>query len=198
MYRRIGKRIIDILISTVGLLVLLFPIIIIAILIKLDSKGPVIFVQKRLGKNIEEFKIYKFRTMIIDAYKIGGTNTYEDDPRITKVGRFLRKTSLDEILQFVNILKGDMSIIGPRPILAEEFVGYEDNDTYMSRYKILPGMFCTVDLEHRAEASRELQFEMDAEYVKNMSFMYDVRIFFRIIKTVILGENVYKTKENTK
>jgi O-antigen biosynthesis protein WbqP len=126
------------------------------------------------------------------AFEKGGVASSESDNRITKVGKILRKTSLDEFPQMFNILKGDMAIIGPRPILRFEFEPYKDNPLYVRRYDANPGMFCTVDLDLRATATREQQFEMDAEYVDKMSFFMDFKVFFGIIKTVVLGKNVYK------
>lgn len=196
MYKRTVKRIIDLLIATCGLLILGIPMLFIAIAIKLDSNGPILFKQVRLGKDMKPFTIYKFRTMCNHAYELGGIVTKSSDSRITKVGSFLRRTSLDELPQFFNIIKGDMAIIGPRPILDWEFDKYKFNQTYLKRYDVLPGMFCTVDLDYRAEADRDLQFKMDATYSENITFVEDCKIFFGIIKTVISGKNVYKEEEN--
>ena len=196
MYKKIFKRIIDLLLAICGLLILCIPMIFITIAIKLDSNGPILFKQVRLGKDMRPFTIYKFRTMCNHAYELGGIVTKSSDSRITKVGHFLRRTSLDELPQFFNIIKGDMAIIGPRPILDWEFDKYKFNQTYLKRYDILPGMFCTVDLDYRAEADRDLQFKMDATYSENITFVEDCKIFFGIIKTVISGKNVYKEEEN--
>lgn len=192
MYRHFFKSFIDITLSILGLLVMAIPMLIIAIIIRCDSPGPALFKQKRLGKNQKEFTVYKFRTMCDHAFEKGGIASSEQDVRITKIGKLLRKTSLDEIPQMFNIIKGEMAIIGPRPILSFEFDDYKDNPRYAHRYDARPGMFCTVDLDLRATASREQQFEMDAEYVDKMSFGLDFKVFFGIIKTVVLGKNVYK------
>ena len=192
MYRHIFKTLIDISLSIMGLIVCIIPMLIIAVAIKVESKGPALFKQRRLGKNQKVFTVYKFRTMCDHAFEKGGVASSEQDSRITKVGKFLRKTSLDEIPQMLNIIKGEMAIIGPRPILPFEFEEYKDNARYAHRYDAKPGMFCTVDLDLRATATREQQFEMDAEYVDKMSFGLDFRVFFGIIKTVVLGKNVYK------
>ena len=192
MYRHFFKSFIDITLSVLGLLVMAIPMLIIAIIIRCDSPGPALFKQKRLGKNQKEFTVYKFRTMCDHAFEKGGVASSEQDVRITKIGKLLRKTSLDEIPQMINIIKGEMAIIGPRPILSFEFDDYKDNPRYAHRYDARPGMFCTVDLDLRATASREQQFEMDAEYVDKMSFGLDFKVFFGIIKTVVLGKNVYK------
>lgn len=192
MYRHFFKAFIDIILSVVGLIVCCIPMLIIAIVIRCESKGPALFKQRRLGKNQKVFTVYKFRTMCDHAFEKGGVASSESDARITKVGKFLRKTSLDEIPQMINIIKGEMAIIGPRPILPFEFEEYKDNARYAHRYDAKPGMFCTVDIDLRATATREQQFEMDAEYVDKMSFGLDFKVFFGIIKTVVLGKNVYK------
>lgn len=175
-----------------GLIMCTIPMAIIAIAIKLDSKGPVLFRQMRLGKGQKEFTIFKFRTMCDHAYEMGGIATSASDSRITKVGAFLRRTSLDELPQIFNILNGTMAIIGPRPILKWEFDEYKGNPIYDKRYDVLPGMFCTVDVDYRATADRETQFKMDAQYVENMDFNLDVTTFFQIVESVIRGKNVYK------
>lgn len=192
MYRHFFKRVISVLLVTCGLIVCAIPMVIIAILIKCDSKGPVLFKQVRLGKGMRPFICYKFRTMCQDAFEKGGIACSENDRRITNVGAVLRRTSFDELPQMFNILNGTMAIIGPRPILDFEFEPYKEDRRYIRRYDALPGMFCTVDLDLRATADRETQFEMDAQYVDDMSFIIDVKTFFGIISTVILGKNVYK------
>lgn len=192
MYRFLFKKVIDITLAVCGLIVCCIPMCIIAICIKIDSTGPVLFKQKRLGRDQKPITVYKFRTMCQGAFENGGVATSETDSRITKVGAVLRRTSLDELPQMFNILNGTMAIIGPRPILDFEFEPYKDNVHFCKRYDVLPGMFCTVDLDLRATADRETQFEMDAEYVDKMSFLLDVKTFFSIISTVILGKNVYK------
>jgi len=192
MYKNIIKPLIGLLLSFVGLIICCIPLLIIAIVVKCESKGPALFKQKRLGKNQKVFTVYKFRTMCDHAFEKGGVASSESDSRITKVGKFLRKTSLDELPQMINIIKGEMAIIGPRPILPFEFEEYKGNARYAHRYDAKPGMFCTVDIDLRATATREQQFEMDAEYVDKMSFGLDFKVFFGIIKTVVLGKNVYK------
>lgn len=192
LYRKFFKRAIDTTLATGGLLVFGVPMLIIAGCIKLDSKGPVFFRQERLGKGMKPFRIFKFRTMCDHAYEMGGIATSVSDPRITKVGAFLRRTSLDEIPQMLNILRGEMAIIGPRPILDWEFEPYKDNEEYCKRYDVRAGMFCTVDLDYRASADRDIQFKMDSDYTSNLSFLLDFKVFFGIISSVINGKNVYK------
>ena len=182
---------IDCTLSVIGLLIFAIPMMIIAIAIKMDSKGPVFFKQKRLGKGTKLFTVFKFRTMCDHAYEMGGIATSASDSRITKVGGFLRRTSLDELPQMFNILNGTMSIIGPRPILDWEWDEYKDNKRFARRYDVLPGMFCTVDVVNRASL-REDQFEMDADYVDKMSFGLDVKTFFGVIAPVLTGAHVYR------
>ena len=191
MYRHFFKRLIDTCLALCGLVVCCVPMVIIAIAIKLDSKGPVLFKQVRLGKGMKPITVFKFRTMCDHAYEMGGIATSASDSRITKVGAFLRRTSLDELPQMFNILNGSMAIIGPRPILDWEFEEYKDNQRFCKRYDALPGMFCTVDLWNRA-ALREDQFEMDAEYVDKMSLALDLKTFFGVIAPVLKGSHVYR------
>lgn len=192
MYRYFFKRLISIILALCGLTVCAIPMIVVAIIIKYDSKGPALFKQVRMGKHMKPFTCYKFRTMCQGAFEKGGIVSSESDSRITKVGAVLRRTSLDELPQIFNILNGTMAIIGPRPILDFEFEPYKSNTYFYKRYEVLPGMFCTVDLDLRATANRETQFEMDAQYVDDMSLVLDVKTFFGIISTVVLGKNVYK------
>lgn len=194
MYKKFFKRAFDTIIASCGLIICAIPMGIIAIAIKIDSKGPVFFRQVRLGKGMKPITVYKFRSMCNRAYEIGGIANCSSDPRITKVGAFLRRTSLDELPQMFNILNGTMSIIGPRPILDWEFEPYKDKFNYIRRYDVKPGMFCTVDLDLRATADRDTQFTMDADYVQNLSLLLDTKTFFGIISTVVLGKNVYKVE----
>ena len=192
MYRHFFKRVIDSILAICGLLVCSIPMMIIAIFIKLDSKGPVLFRQIRMGKGYKPITVYKFRTMCDHAYEMGGVATSASDSRITKVGAFLLRTSLDELPQMFNILNGTMAIIGPRPILDWEFEEYRDkNPRYIKRYDVRPGMFCTVDVVDRA-ALRNVQFEMDADYAENLSFALDFKTFFGIIMPVLSQKGVYK------
>lgn len=191
MYRHFFKRLIDSILAICGLIVFCIPMVIISICIKLDSKGPVLFKQVRLGKGMKPITVFKFRTMCNHAYEMGGIATSASDSRITKVGAFLRRTSLDELPQMFNILNGTMAIIGPRPILDWEWEEYGDNKRFARRYDALPGMFCTVDVWNRA-ALREDQFEMDATYVDKLSLGLDVKTFFGVIAPVITGAHVYR------
>lgn len=192
MYRHFIKRLIDSILAICGLVVCCIPMVIIAICIKLDSKGPVLFKQVRLGKGMKPITVFKFRTMCNHAYEMGGIATSASDSRITKVGAFLRRTSLDELPQMFNILNGTMAIIGPRPILDWEFEEYKDkNPRYVKRYNVKQGMFCTVDVVDKA-ALRDQQFEMDADYAEKISFALDFKTFFGIIAPVLMQKGVYK------
>lgn len=192
MYKHFFKRLIDTMLAVCGLIVCGIPIIIIAIWIKLDSKGPALFKQVRLGKGQKPITVFKFRTMCDGAYEKGGIATSASDSRITKVGAFLRRTSLDELPQMFNIINGTMAIIGPRPILDWEFEEYKDkNPRYVKRYDVKQGMFCTVDVVDRS-ALRDQQFEMDADYAENLSFALDFKTFFSIIAPVLMQKGVYK------
>lgn len=192
MYRKYGKRALDFTIALIGLIILAIPMIIIAVCIVIDSGWPIIFRQERVGKKQKVFTIYKFRTMINHAYEIGGIVNSANDSRITRIGAALRRTSLDELPQLINILKGDMAIIGPRPILPVEFEEFKDEEKYKTRHDVLPGLFCTVDIDYRASASRKMQMDMDIEYINEMSFANDLRVFLGVIKTVVSGKNVYR------
>ncbi len=176
------------------MLIFLLPIfLVIAIIIKIDSRGPVFFAQERVGLRGRRFKLYKFRTMVPDAERIleklmqqnemdGPTFKMKDDPRITKVGRFLRKTGLDELPQLYNVFKGEMSLIGPRPPLAKEVEQYER--WQMRRLSVKPGITCTWQVvPNRNDVKFESWMKMDLQYIDNWSFQKDIALFFKTIKT---------------
>ena len=194
LYKPLFKRIADIVGSFCAILIFLLPMLIIAICIKADSKGPVLFKQKRLGKNKKPFTILKFRTMCVGAYEKGGIATSESDSRITKVGKFLRRTSLDEIPQLFNIFIGKMAIVGPRPVLDWEYDEFACEE-FENRFKVRPGLFCTVDSVAR-NADRDIQFKMDAEYATNYKFTVDFKAFLGVLKTVFSGKDVYRDEKN--
>ncbi len=193
------KRAFDILFS-LFVLSLTAPLwVIIAIAIKLDSKGPVIFAQERIGRYGRPFRMYKFRTMVVDAPRLGPNLTRRDDPRITRVGRFLRKWKLDELPQFVNVLKGEMSVIGPRPDYPEFYRLYTPEQKRV--FSIRPGMASPAFIAYRdeeevlAQVSDPLDYYIhhilpdklrrDLEYVDNFSFWYDMKILLRAFKAVL-------------
>lgn len=179
-------------IASIGILLFWPLMVVIAIVIKVNDKGSVLFCQERLGKDLKTFRIYKFRTMRHNptpnkVEKI----LFETDERITTIGRILRKTSLDELPQLFNIVKGDMCIIGPRPIMNEEFTPFSNSSIAVQRFLVKPGLFCTVDIKYRAVATRTKQFELDAAYVNSISFAKDISIFLNVLLTVLSRKNVY-------
>ncbi len=196
MYKHFFKRILDIFISFFGILFLLLPMLIIALIIVCDSKGPALFKQRRLGKKKKQFTVLKFRTMCNNAYEKGGIATSESDSRITKVGKFLRRTSLDEIPQLFNIFVGQMSVIGPRPILDWEYDEFKKEE-FEPRFNVRPGLFCTIDVTER-NADRDVQFKEDVNYANKCTFWLDVKTFFGVIKTVVTGKGVYRDEKGDK
>jgi len=170
-------------------LILLSPLfIIISIAIKLDSDGPIIFKQNRLGQNGETFVMYKFRSMIVNAENIGlGYRAVKNDARITKVGKFLRISSLDELPQLFNILKGDMSFIGPRPI---SHFKYEDfSKEQQKRFEVKPGLTGLAQINGRKSLTLKQRCEYDIQYVSSISFFFDIKIFFSTF--FVLTKNNY-------
>ena len=190
MYRNYFKRLIDILLSLIGLILLLPVFLILAIAIKLDSKGPILFKQKRVGINKKHFYILKFRTMKIDTPKDTPTHLLKNPEQyITRVGKFLRKTSLDELPQIWNILMGHMSIIGPRPALWNQHDLIAERDKYGAN-DIRPGLTGWAQINGRDELPIEVKAKLDGEYVEKMSFWMDVKCFFGTIVSVLKGEGV--------
>ena len=184
------KRMFDIIISFMALVVLLPFCIIFAIIIKMESRGPVLFKQKRVGKNKKSFYILKFRTMKIDTPEEMPTYMLNDaDSCITTFGGILRKTSLDELPQIINILKGDMSIIGPRPVLWKESELINERDKYGAN-DVLPGLTGLAQINGRDKIGNAEKAKIDGEYVKNISFKLDVEIFLKTIPKVLKHEGV--------
>lgn len=189
------KRIIDVILATIGLVILLPIFAIIALAIKIESKGPVFFKHTRIGKNGKIIKIYKFRTMVDNAEDLIKNFTPEqmkeykanykltNDPRITKTGKLLRKASLDELPQLINIIKGDLSIIGPRPVIEEELKKYGENaEKFLS---VTPGLTGNWAANGRSCINYEHRMEMELFYVDNISLKLDLKIFFKTIEAVI-------------
>ncbi|GAA0182409.1 sugar transferase [Clostridium sediminicola] len=191
MFYKSFKRLFDILFSLFGLIILTPLLVIVAIAIKIESKGPIIFKQKRLGLNGKVFEIYKFRSMCVGAEK-GGVYETKGDTRVTKIGKFIRKTSIDELAQFVNIIKGDMSIIGPRPTLTYHPWPFEEyTEEQKKRFSIRPGVTGWAQINGRKDITWDIRIEYDVEYVNNLSFSFDVKIFFKtIIKVLCMQDNV--------
>jgi lipopolysaccharide/colanic/teichoic acid biosynthesis glycosyltransferase len=199
-YVRVWKRVIDVLVASISLLIFSPIFALVAILVKLDSPGPVFFLQERIGKDFKKFKIIKFRTMVKDAPKIGNTITKKSDKRITRVGRFLRKFKIDEMPQIINVLKGDMSVVGPRSDV-EKYVKMFEED-FKEILKVRPGMAGYVIIRFRNEEEILEKYEnleegyikevlprkiaLDKEYVKNISFWNDVKIFILTFLKVVI------------
>lgn len=184
------RRFMDFVISLIALILLSPLFIVLIIAIKIDSKGPVLFKQKRIGKNKSYFNILKFRTMRIDTPKDTPTHKLENaDYWITKVGKFLRKTSLDELPQIINIIKGDMSIIGPRPALWNQYDLIEARDKYGAN-NILPGLTGWAQINGRDELPIDVKAKLDGEYVNKIGFLMDLRCFFGTFVTVLKRDGV--------
>lgn len=190
MYSKYGKRLIDFLISLLGFTVLSPLFLILCLLIKITSKGPIFFKQKRVGIHKTYFDILKFRTMKIDTPKDVPTHLLSDpDQYITSVGRFLRKTSLDELPQLINIIKGDMSIVGPRPALWNQYDLIEQRDLYQAN-DVMPGLTGWAQINGRDELEISVKAKLDGEYVQRMSFLFDCKCFLLTITSVLKHEGV--------
>ena len=193
MYSTI-KRGIDFCLSLLGI-IMLFPLfVLIIVLIKVESPGPILFKQKRVGIHKKYFNILKFRTMRIDTPKDTPTHMLEDpDKWITKVGKFLRKTSLDELPQIFNILIGEMAIVGPRPALWNQYDLIAERDKYGAN-DIMPGLTGWAQINGRDELPIDVKAKLDGEYVEKMSFSFDIEIFFKTIFSVLRSEGVVEGK----
>ena len=190
IYTKYIKRCIDFVLSLLGLIILSPIFIILILFIKLTSPGPVLFKQKRVGINKTHFNIYKFRTMRIDTPKDMPTHLLENpDQYITSIGKFLRKTSLDELPQLINIFKGDMSIVGPRPALWNQYDLIAERDKYHAN-DILPGLTGWAQVNGRDELEIDVKAKLDGEYVKKMSFFFDCMCFWMTISSVLKHEGV--------
>ena len=192
------KRLIDVVCSFLGVLVLSPLFIIIAIIIKTTSKGPVFFSQKRVGKNGKEFEMYKFRSMVVNAEELkenlaaqnemsGPMFKMKDDPRVTKVGKFIRKTSIDELPQLWNVLKGDMSLVGPRPSLPKEVAQFE-NWMY-KRLEVKPGLTCYWQVSGRNNIDFEDWMKLDIKYVDERSTWIDIKLIFKTVGVLFGDKN---------
>lgn len=193
MYSTI-KRGIDFCLSLMGI-IMLFPLfILIIVLIKIDSPGPILFKQKRVGIHKKHFNILKFRTMRIDTPKDTPTHMLEDpDKWITKVGKFLRKTSLDELPQIFNILVGQMAVVGPRPALWNQYDLIAEREKYGAN-DIMPGLTGWAQINGRDELPIDVKAKLDGEYVKKMNLLFDIAIFFKTVFSVLRSEGVVEGK----
>ena len=193
------KRLVDVLGAFTGLLMLSPLIIIVSLIVKFTSQGPVFFSQKRVGKNGIEFDMYKFRSMVVNAEELkeklasqnemsGPMFKMKDDPRITKVGKFIRKTSIDEIPQLWNVLKGDMSLVGPRPSLPKEVAQFE---SWMhKRLEVKPGLTCYWQVSGRNNIDFEDWMKLDIKYVNERNFWIDIKLIFKTV-WVLLGDKAF-------
>ncbi|MFJ8257592.1 sugar transferase [Peribacillus asahii] len=194
----IFKRVLDFILSLIAMLFLWPFFLILAVIIKLDSRGPVFFRQKRVGKDKKHFYILKFRTMRTDTPKDMPTHMLQNpDVFITKSGKFLRKTSLDELPQIINILKGEMSIIGPRPALWNQYDLIAARDKYKAN-DVYPGLTGWAQINGRDELPIDIKAKLDGEYVVQMSFVFDIKVFFKTVFSVLKSEGVKEGSSEVK
>lgn len=194
MYKLFVKRLIDIIAGFIGCVAFAVAFIFVAPAIYLTDRGPVFYNATREGKNGKRFTMYKFRSMMVNAPHIrnadGSTYNSNDDPRVTKIGKLMRKTSIDELPQFINVLKGDMSLIGPRPTLASKPF-FECDPKTIKRYDVRPGITGYSQAYFRNSITQEEKFIHDCYYAENLSFMMDVKIVLKTISSVLKSENVF-------
>jgi len=194
------KRTIDIVVSAAAIILLSPVMVLTAMLVKLTSPGPIFFIQKRLGRNKRMFDIYKFRTMVVDAEKRlkdlehqneadGAVFKIKDDPRITPIGRFLRKTSIDELPQLFNVLRGDMSLVGPRPLQVRDYELFETfcQDWQRRRFSVRPGITCLWQIKGRSSIPFEKWMELDLQYIRTWSLWLDLQILAKTVPAVLRG-----------
>lgn len=193
MYASFFKRFIDFILSGCAIMILGLPLLIVALLIRVKLGSPVLFKQRRPGKDGKIFEIYKFRTMTDARDKEG--NLLPDNERLTDFGKLLRSTSIDELPEIINIFKGDMAIIGPRPLLEEYLPLYNDDQAH--RHDVRPGLTGWAQINGRNTISWEDKFRYDVEYVRNISFKFDLKIFFMTIKKVFVREGINASAEVT-
>lgn len=200
MYKNYVKRWLDVLFSALMLLILWPLLLIIGIIVKLDSKGPAVFVQERLTLNGRVFKMLKFRTMVVNAEKQGtGAYSFGNDPRITKAGNILRKLSLDELLQLINIFKGDMSFVGPRPILTYHPCKYEEYTEEEKRvFTVRPGITGWAQVNGRNTVDWVQRFELNEWYVDHVSFLLDMKIVIKTFAQVFSAKETVIQTETAK
>lgn len=195
------KRLADIVLSTIGIIVLSPILIIVAIAIKVSAPGPILFKQERLGKNGKPFYIYKFRTMIVNAEHIGeGLRvSTENDPRITKVGKFLRATSLDELPQLFNVVQGTMSLVGPRPpVTYHPYDGYKNYPEWAKkRFSMRPGITGLTQATVRNSVSWDERIKVDNKYVDKFNILFDIKILFMTVERVLKKEDIYGNQKKT-
>ena len=199
-YESLLKRLLDLLLAGLGLIAI-FPVwLAIVIGVRLDSPGPAIFVQERVGQHGRPFRFYKFRSMYVDAEQRladvlahneidGPVFKIRNDPRVTRIGAVLRRTSLDELPQLINVLKGEMSLVGPRPPLSREVAQYRPAD--LARLQVRPGLTCLWQISGRSNVAFDQWMELDRQYVRNISFGLDLRILIRTVAAVLTMRGAY-------
>lgn len=202
MYKNIIKRCIDCVLMSIALILTIIPMAIVALAVKIDSPGPILFKQDRIGKNGKVFKILKFRSMCVGAEKTGsGVYSGKGDARVTRVGKIIRATSLDEIPQIFNILRGDMSLIGPRPPLTYHPWDYSEyTDEQRRMFDVRPGMTGWAQVHGRKDVEWHKRIELNVWYVDHISFWLDIKIFFMTIFKVLTNadnENIGETLKKT-
>lgn len=198
MYKLFFKRFIDIICGLVGCIAFLIAFIFVAPIIHFTDKGPVFYNAERRGKGGKTFKMYKFRSMMVNAPDIrsedGSTYNGENDPRVTKIGKIMRKTSIDELPQFINVLKGDMSMIGPRPKLPRTPLS-EMSEERLRRYEVRPGITGYSQAYFRNSATADEKFKHDIYYIENLTFMMDVKILIQTAVSVLKRKNIYNAPD---
>ena len=199
--KAITKRTLDLIIAVIGLIVIMPIWLVTALLIRIESQGKIFFSQERVGRNQETFKMYKFRTMIEGAQNLGsGLFSYENDPRITRVGQKLRQSSLDETPQLINIIKGNMSIVGPRPpVIGELEIEQDLPESYENRFTVLPGITGLAQISGRNALNWKDKIEFDLVYIekfKNLGIVLDLTIILKTIFIVIARRNVVEKEKN--
>lgn len=194
MYKKFIKRLLDIIVSLAALPFVVLAIVFLAPIIWLDDRGPVFYNGERTGKNGKVYKMYKLRSMKVNSPDLraadGSTYNSENDPRVTKIGRILRKTSFDEIPQIFNVLKGDMSFVGPRPTLKGKGKVHVD-PIRIKRLEVRPGITGYSQAYFRNSIEQSKKFEYDAYYADNVSFMFDVKIFLKTVISVFKRDNIF-------
>ena len=200
MYKKFGKRFIDIILGICALPFVLLVILVFGPIIYMTDKGPIFYNANRLGKDGKTYRMFKLRSMKVNAPDIrnsdGSTFNGDDDPRVTKVGRFMRKTSIDEFPQFLNVLFGDMSIIGPRPTVSANGIKIEDMDeTKRKHYSVKPGITGYSQAYYRNSISQEEKYLNDAYYADHVSLGLDIKIFIKTIMSVLMRKNIYVSSE---
>ena len=195
-----GKRALDIVVSSIAIIALSPILLTVALLVKLTSRGPMLYVQQRVGRGGEPFRMVKFRSMYRDAHERRDEHIHRnihqgpifkirDDPRVTPIGRAIRRLSIDELPQFFHVLKGDMSLVGPRPPLPEEFLDYTERER--RRLLVKPGLTCIWQVSGRSDVDFETWVDMDLEYIETWSLWLDLKLLARTLPAVLTGRGAY-------